>query len=152
MAIPTYDELMYPVLKVLGDGKERSGEEITNIIADQLNLTEEERNRIYPNNPKKMFKDRIAWARTYLKKAGLIISPQRTTSQITEEGIKVLKLNLEKLDLKFLEQFESYREFRHITTISKDATNQELIVENVESVQTPDEMLDFVKRVSKYKF
>ena len=46
MAIPTYDELMYPVLKVLGDGKERSGEEITNIIADQLNLTEEERNRV----------------------------------------------------------------------------------------------------------
>lgn len=145
MAIPTYDELMYPVLKVLGDGKERSGEDITNIIADQLNLTEEERNRIYPNNPKKIFKDRVAWARTYLKKAGLIFSPQRASSQITEEGVKVLKLNLEKLDLKFLEQFESYREFRHITTTPDGISNQETITESVESVQTPDEMLDFVK-------
>lgn len=145
MAIPTYDELMYPVLKVLGDGKERSGEDITNIIADQLNLTEEERNRIYPNNPKKMFKDRIAWARTYLKKAGLIISPQRTTSQITDEGIKVLKLNLEKLDLKFLEQFKSYREFRHITTTPDGISTQKTIIESSEAVQTPDEMLDFVK-------
>ena len=46
MTIPTYDELMSPVLKLLSDGVERSGEDITNTIADQLNLTEEERNRI----------------------------------------------------------------------------------------------------------
>ena len=88
MAIPTYDELMYPVLKVLSDNIERSGDEISNIIADELKLSEEERNRIYPNNPKKIFKDRVAWARTYLKKAGLIFSPQRATSKITEEGLK----------------------------------------------------------------
>ena len=91
MAIPTYDELMYPVLKVLSDNIERSGEEISNIIADELNLSEEERNLIYPNNPKKIFKDRIAWARTYLKKAGLIFSPQRATSKITELGLSVIK-------------------------------------------------------------
>ena len=38
MSIPTYDELMSPVLKLLSDGVERSGEDITNTIADQLNL------------------------------------------------------------------------------------------------------------------
>ena len=43
MAIPTYDELMYPVLKVLGDGFVRSGDEITNIVAEQLQITEEEK-------------------------------------------------------------------------------------------------------------
>ncbi len=43
MAIPTYDELMSPVLKLLSDGVERSGEDITNTIADQLHLTESER-------------------------------------------------------------------------------------------------------------
>ena len=111
MAIPTYDELMYPVLKVLSDNIERSGDEIYNIIADELKLSEEERNRIYPNNPKKIFKDRVAWARTYLKKAGLIFSPQRATSKITEEGLKVIKKAPTKLDLKYLEKFESYRQF-----------------------------------------
>ncbi len=56
MAIPTYDELISPVLKLLSDGVERSGEDITNTIANQLNLTEEERSRIYANNPKKFLK------------------------------------------------------------------------------------------------
>lgn len=145
MAIPTYDELMVPVLKVLSDGMEHSGDEITNIIADQLKLTEEERNRIYPNNPKKVFKDRVAWARTYLKKAGLIESPQRSTSKITNEGIKVVKSKLKELNLKFLEQYESYREFRHIEV--SDALAQE--AKNIETVQTPDEMLDYVQNSYK---
>lgn len=145
MAIPTYDELMSPVLKLLCDGVERSGEDITNTIADQLNLTEEERNRIYANNPKKVFKDRIAWARTYLKKAGLIESPQRATSKITAEGMKVAKSKLDKLNLKFLEQYESFREFRHI-----DNSNEvESKFEKIETVQTPDEMLDFVQNSYK---
>jgi restriction system protein len=145
MAIPTYDELMVPVLKVLSDGSEHSGDDITNIIADQLNLTEEERNRIYSNNPKKIFKDRVAWARTYLKKAGLIESPQRSTSKITREGMKVVKSKLKDLNLKFLEQYESYREFRHIEVSDNSISEKE----TVETVQTPDEMLDYVRNSYK---
>ena len=145
MAIPTYDELMSPVLKLLSDGVERSGDDISNTIANQLNLTEEEKNRIYANNPKKVFKDRIAWARTYLKKAGLIESPQRATSKITAEGMKVAKSKLDKLNLKFLEQYESFREFRHI-----DNSNEvEGKSKKIETVQTPDEMLDFVQNSYK---
>lgn len=145
MAIPTYDELMYPVLKVLSDNNERSGDEISNIIADELKLSEEERNRIYPNNPKKIFKDRVAWARTYLKKAGLIFSPQRATSKITEEGLKVIKKAPTKLDLKYLEKFESYRQFRHIGLSNKKITTQNEDYTYVEKTQTPDEILDSVQ-------
>lgn len=145
MAIPTYDELMSPVLKLLSDGVERSGEDITNTIADQLNLTTEERNRIYANNPKKVFKDRIAWARTYLKKAGLIESPQRATSKITAEGMKVAKSKLDKLNLKFLEQYESFREFRHIDNLNEVESKSK----KIETVQTPNEMLDFVQNSYK---
>ena len=145
MAIPTYDELMYPVLKVLSDNIERSGDEISNIIADELKLSEEERNRIYPNNPKKIFKDRVAWSRTYLKKAGLIFSPQRATSKITEEGLKVIKKAPTKLDLKYLEKFESYRQFRHIGLSNKKITTQNEDYTYVEKTQTPDEILDSVQ-------
>lgn len=139
MAIPTYDELMYPVLKVLSDNIEHSGKEISNIIADELNLSEEERNLIYPNNPKKIFKDRIAWARTYLKKAGLIFSPQRATSKITELGLSVIKKAPTKLDLKYLEKFESFRQFKHISS-NKKTTKKDNYTDN-EKTQTPDEML-----------
>lgn len=145
MAIPTYDELMSPVLKLLSDGVERSGDDISNIIANQLNLTEEEKNRIYANNPKKVFKDRIAWARTYLKKAGLIESPQRATSKITAEGMKVAKSKLDKLNLKFLEQYESFREFRHIDNLNEVESKSK----KIETVQTPNEMLDFVQNSYK---
>ncbi len=41
MAIPDYEKLMYPVLKLLGDDKEYSGIELSNIIADKLKLTEQ---------------------------------------------------------------------------------------------------------------
>lgn len=147
MSIPSYNELMYPVLKILSDKKERSGEDITNIIADQLNLTEEERSRIYhQNNPKRIFKDRVAWARTYLKKAGLITSPQRSTSKITKEGLRVVDEAPKNLDLKYLEQFESYRQFRRINIKTENSVN-ELEKEDVciQSTKTPDEILDMVE-------
>lgn len=44
MAIPKYNELYPNVLNVLSDEKEHSIHEIDEIISDQLNLTEEERN------------------------------------------------------------------------------------------------------------
>lgn len=44
MAIPKYTELYPNVLKVLSDGKEHSIHEIKEIILDELNLTEDERN------------------------------------------------------------------------------------------------------------
>ena len=149
MAIPTYDELMYPVLKVLSDNIERSGEEISNIIADELKLSDEERNRIYPNNSKKIFKDRVAWARTYLKKAGLIFSPQRATSKITKEGLKVIKKAPSKLDLKYLERFESYRQFKHLDFSNKKIITQNENYTDAEKTNTPDEMLAHVQELFK---
>ena len=145
MAIPTYERLMLPVLKVLGDNIERTGAEISQIIAKQINLSEEEYNRIYENNPKKIFPDRVAWARTYLKKAGLIESPQRTTSKITKAGINVLKTNPTDIDGKYLERFESFREFRHIT--SKKVKEEVQEIANNTSTQTPDDMLDYAQKI-----
>ena len=148
MPIPQYDKLMYPVLNLLSDNIERSGEEITNIIAKQLHLSEEEINRVYENNPKKIFKDRIAWARTYLKKAGLIDAPQRLTSKITDEGIKFINTGISDIKLKDLEQFESYREFRHITKNKQTSEiDENNTIEN--NTSTPDEMLDYVKNSYK---
>ena len=147
MAIPTYEKLMLPVLKVLGDNKERTGAEISKIIANQLNLTEEEYNKIYENNPKKIFPDRVAWARTYLKKAGLIESPQRTTSKITETGLKVLKSNPTEINDRYLERFESFREFKHINHKKEKSSDVTKEINTIQEVQTPDEMIDSAQKV-----
>lgn len=142
MPIPDYEKLMYPVLKFLGDKKEHSGIEITNVLADTLKLTEQERLMRYPNNPKKIFQDRVAWARTYLKKAGLIYSPQRATSKITDLGLDVLKDNIKIIDNNFLKQFKSFREFRKLSDdcIRKDCLK--FAKENkTEVIQTPHDMI-----------
>lgn len=142
MPIPDYEKLMYPVLKFLGDKKEHSGTEITNVLADKLKLTEQERLMRYPNNPKKIFQDRVAWARTYLKKAGLIYSPQRATSKITDLGLDVLRDNIKVIDNNFLKQFESFREFKKLSDVCIRKDSLKFAKKNkAEVIQTPHDMI-----------
>lgn len=142
MPIPDYEKLMYPVLKFLGDKKEHSGAEITNVLADKLKLTEQERLMRYPNNPKKIFQDRVAWARTYLKKAGLIYQPQRATSKITDLGLDVLRDNIKVIDNNFLKQFESFREFKKLSDVCIRKDSLKFAKKNkAEVIQTPHDMI-----------
>lgn len=141
MAIPDYEKLMYPVLKVLGEKKELSGSQIENMVAKAINLSNEDLQLRYPNNSKRIFKDRVDWARTYLKKAGLLESPQRGVSKITSLGIKVLKDKPQNIDNQFLKQFESFREFKKLSNIkvtAKETTTQE---EPLNETQTPIDMI-----------
>lgn len=141
MAIPDYEKLMYPVLKLLGEKKELSGNQIENMVAKAINLSNEDMQLRYPNNSKKIFKDRIDWARTYLKKAGLIDSPQRGTSRITPLGIKILKDKPKSINNQFLKQFESFREFKRLSNnkgINNEILQQE---EPLKETQTPIDMI-----------
>ena len=52
-----------------------------------------------PSGAQTVFKNRVAWAKTYLKKAGLIDSPARATIEITDAGRQVLKDNPDKIDI-----------------------------------------------------
>jgi restriction system protein len=72
MAIPDYHTLMLPVLKVLGDGRERRFNELLPTLADKFQLTEEERAQLLPSGRQQMFRNRVHWASFYLLKAGLL--------------------------------------------------------------------------------
>ncbi len=72
MPIPDYQSLMRPLLKAIGDGQEHVLSDITNTLADQFHLTESEREELLPSGSQPVFKNRVGWARTYLKKAGLL--------------------------------------------------------------------------------
>ena len=56
-------------------------------------------------------KNRIGWALTYLKKAGLIVSPLRSVYKITEDGLKVFAENPNEIDSGYLNKFESFNGF-----------------------------------------
>lgn len=111
MAVPKYDELMKPLLVAVQDGEVYKMKDVTSILAQQLNLSAEELAELLPSGRQTVFKNRVSWAKTYLKKAGLLDSPARATIVITDAGKKVVADNPDKIDSKYLEQFPSFVDF-----------------------------------------
>ena len=90
MSIPDYQSLMLPLLKTAADGKVHTKREALNELAAQFGLTENERKELLPSGNQAILDNRLGWARTYLKKAGLIQYTQRGHFQLTDRGKAVL--------------------------------------------------------------
>ena len=111
MSVPKYDELMKPLLIAVSDGETYKIKDVTARLAQQLNLSSEDLAEMLPSGRQTVFKNRVGWAKTYLKKAGLLDSPARATIVITNAGKQVVADNPEKIDSKYLEQFPSFVDF-----------------------------------------
>ncbi len=114
MSIPLFHQIMLPLLKILEDKKEHSLREVIDTLTKHYSLSEQEQNELLSSGKQAVFDNRVGWARTYLKKAGLIISTRRGFFQITERGLNVLRQKPSKIDVKFLEQFEEFVRFRSL--------------------------------------
>lgn len=138
MAIPDYQTLMLPFLKLLADGAEHSLPETTQTLSDEFQLTEAERHELLPSGNQAIMRNRVGWARMYLKKALLLDAPRRGAFQITERGQQVLAENPDIINARYLRRFEEFCEFQNTSTTSNDITpSQEL-----ESNQTPTEIIE----------
>jgi restriction system protein len=91
VAISDYQTVMLPLLRLAADGKEHSLRTAIEELADHFNLTEDERKELPPSGSQASFVNRVGWARTYMKKAGLVRSPRRGYFQITDKGLQALK-------------------------------------------------------------
>ena len=139
MAIPDYQSIMLPLLKCVSDGKEHSFREAIDQLADSFGLTPEERKELLPSGQQALFDNRVGWARTYLKKAGLLESTAWGKFCITKRGLEVLKSKPTHIDVKFLRQFPEFVEFQRPTR--KQYPDKTVIVEE-EKPDTPEEMLE----------
>ena len=99
MAVPKFYEFFPCILRVLGDGKAYRLKDVTMKCADFWELSEEDRKQMLPSNRQTTLANRIAWAKTYLKKAGLVDSPRRGFVVLTPAGKAVLEENPEKVTL-----------------------------------------------------
>ncbi|QGS93422.1 hypothetical protein R15_17370 [Burkholderia pseudomallei] len=72
MPIPDYQTLMLPVLRAVADGQEHRFRNVVETLADEYQLTDEERNTLLPSGTAPLFDNRVGWARTYLKQAGVV--------------------------------------------------------------------------------
>lgn len=110
MAIPDYQSLMLPVLKIAATG-ETSVPGAERLIAEQFQLSEEDRELLLPSGKQRVLHNRLHWAKFYLSKAGLVDSPKRGRFIITAAGREVLKQGLTHIDNQFLSTFPNFSAF-----------------------------------------
>lgn len=112
MAVPSFQDMMLPLLIELQDGQEHAIDELAEALAVRLKLTPEDRKETIPSGNQQKFENRVGWAKTYLKKAQLIETVGRGRFTITDSGREVLKSGVQRVDMKYLERFPAYQEFR----------------------------------------
>lgn len=140
--IPDYQTCMLPLLTSLKDGKEHSSKELIAKLIIDFNLTEEEINEQIPSQRQPTINNRIHWANTYMRKAGLIDSVSRGIYRITEEGLRVLNANPTRIDVKFLSKYPDFVEFQKGTSKVISTRNEK--TQELEITQTPEEALETI--------
>lgn len=111
MSVPKYYEMHKPILECLCDGQAHTMKDLKAYVIKYFKLTEGEVSALLPSGTQTYLTNRIGWARTYLKKAGLIESPARAVFQITKDGMDVLHDNPNVIDQKYLLRYDSFKEF-----------------------------------------
>lgn len=136
--IPNYEELMRPVLE-FSDGQEVSIRDAVEAISENLGLSEEEKTELLPSGKQTKIANRIHWARSYLKQAGLVKNTKRGYYVVTGRGRKALENPNVTVNNAFLEQFDEYQDFKSRTKDTKLNTND--LPEENQNLNTPDESL-----------
>jgi restriction system protein len=142
MTVPSYQALMLPVLKVACKGKTRVPL-AADAVADQLGLSNEDREARIPSGRQTVLHNRVHWAKTYMSKAGLLFRPERGVFAITDRGTELLKENPSEISIETLNKFVEFRSFyRPEGEIhdKEDKTNG-LMPINIEQI-TPEEQID----------
>jgi len=139
--------MMLPLLGFASDEKEHSLGEAIDFLAKKFALSKQERKDLLPSGRQPTFDNRVGWARTYLKKAGLLQITRRGYFQITQRGLQVIRSNPEKVDDNFLSQFPEFVEFKYAKRQLSEDTNKL----EYNSASTPEEILEIlIKRVNQY--
>lgn len=136
MPIPDYQDCMLPLLEALADGKDQQLRAVTAALADRFSLSLDERKELLPSKSQTVIANRVAWAKTYLKKAGLLAQPGRGVVRITDEGRAVLARKPGRLDNEFLRRYPSFTDF-----FGKGGT-VEAVAEAAQETATPEERLE----------
>lgn len=131
---------MRPSLALLADSETRRARDVVAAITEQFQLTDDEREQLLPSGRQRVIDNRVGWALTYLFQAGLTERPQRANVRITDMGRQALTDHPDRIDMKVLEQFPAYVEFRDRTR-NREST-ADAAVPTAESAATPQDLLD----------
>ena len=138
--VPDFQSIMLPLLEITGDKKEHTIQEVRDLLAKYFNLTEDEISELLSKSKQQRFNNRVGWARTYLKKAGLLEYSGVGSFIITEHGLKVLQEKPSKINIKYLTRFPEFLEFKKLSKKEKKIkdTGAEILLEE----KTPEDLLE----------
>ncbi|MFS8784351.1 restriction endonuclease [Synechococcus sp. R6-6] len=143
MAVPDYQSLMLPLLQFAARKEtEISTSEAVEALAKELGLTEDDLREKLPSGTQPTFVNRVGWAATYMKKAGLLETTRRGFYQITDRGRDLLEKQPKTINVELLRQYPEFREFEgpKDTRSSNKASKQKALSET--SAATPLEQLE----------
>ena len=139
MAIPDFQSILLPFMRILEDEEEHSLSEVIDTLAGQFELSSEERKELLPSGAQARFDNRVGWARTYLKKAKLLESTGRGKFVITQRGLEVVKSNPTGIDITFLKRYPEFVEFQTMSR-RKEQGQPDTVLDELS--QTPEEVLE----------
>jgi len=146
MPIPDFQSTMLPLLRFAADGKEHSYHEAIDYISKLFRLTSSEVAELLPSGRDRIVDNRVRWARFHLGKAKLLESTSQGRFKITARGLETLQTNPPEIDMKYLERFPEYAEFRALRKTADEAVE----VEDKEiSKKTPEELLEIAHQTIK---
>lgn len=140
MPIPDYQTVMLPLLRLTGQRHTISVREAIEILTEEFKLTKEERSALLPSGKQEIIVNRVGWARTYMKKAGLLASPARGMIEITERGKQVLAEKPKIINVAYLSKFTEFEAFRKIENQKEGNSSQPSSSDF--SAGTPEELLE----------
>jgi restriction system protein len=132
---------MRPFLEVANaaDGNEVKLRDVINQLAEQFNLSDEEKSETLPSGRQSILDNRVGWARTFLTKAGLLEVTRRAHFIITPRGKEALSENVD-INNKYLKKFDEFIAFKHKSNDDIEAESESNLLEQ-ENISTPDEIL-----------
>ena len=136
MELPRYEEFMLPLLQLAADGAERRNRDAYEAMAQAFGISDEQRQQMLPSGSQPVFNNRIVWALSYLRQAGLIASPKRGIFHITDEGRALLAEKPSYIDAKTLERYPAFLEFKHRTRKPKQERGKQPQAETTYSSAT----------------
>ncbi len=141
--IPDYQSLMRPVLECARN-EPRKISDVVEDISHRLELTEEERQQMLPSGKQTTITNRVHWARSYLKQAGLVRNIRRGWYELTDRGRSILNDSSISLSAKYLEKFDEFQDFR---SRGKEKDEEPTVQLDSETpTNTPDENLQAAHR------
>jgi len=112
LTIPNWQAIFLPLLRLAADGTEHRLNDAVHGLAAHFGVSEDELHEVYPHSGATIFGSRVRWANVYLIQAGILERMGRGRFRITKRGQEVLQSNPNTLNVKFLEKYKEFLEFR----------------------------------------